>query len=122
MARKITGAPITVRGKRIQSVMEILEEIGVNPATEIIRNAYKAEKAGQYGIAVNAWDKLLAYVHHKMKAIDPTEQLEKQSKALSLLQLQHMKEAIYAGVIAEIKPESIIDQAKPDPLESLFNS
>jgi len=33
-----------------------------------------------------------------------------------------MKEAIYAGVIAEIKPESIIDQVKPDPLESLFNS
>jgi len=120
--RKRIRLPAGQSGKRIESVFSTLEALGVNPTTELIRIAYKAEKAGQYGIALNGWKEILCYTHHKMKAIDPTEQLEKQSKALSLLQLQHMKEAIYAGIITEIKPDTIIDQVKPDPLESLFNS
>lgn len=117
MRKLTTKMPAAQRGKRIQSVFETLEKLGVDPTTEMIRNAYKAEKAGQYGIAINAWDKLMSYTQHKMKAIDPTEQLEKQSKALSLLQLAAMKEAIYAGIVTEIKPDSIIEQ---DPLDSLF--
>ena len=105
------------QGKRIESVFDILEKAGINPAKEVIRNAYKAEKAGKFVESGGLWLNLMSYTQHKMKAIDPTEQLEKQSKALSLLQLQHMKEAIYAGVVAEIKPDTIIEQ---DPLDSLF--
>ena len=116
--RKLTVKyPAANKGKRIESVFETLEQLGINPTTEMIRNAYKAEKAGQYGVAINGWEKIQSYVQHKMKAIDPAEQLEKQSKALSLAQLAQMKQAIYAGVVAEIKPETIIEQ---DPLDSLF--
>lgn len=99
-----------VKNRTIKGVAQTLAQMGINPAREIARLAVLAEIKGDLNTASTNWRFLNEYVDAKRKAIDPTEQAERERKGATLDEIQRIKQAILEGTIMAIPVQQVIDQ------------
>ena len=106
------------RGKRVLMTQEVLRNTGQNPIENIIRLARKAEKDGDYSNALRGWIEIQSYIEAKRKAVDPMEQDAKRKQAMTIKELEAIRDQLLAGTTTAIIEVEAIEIAEIVPAET----
>ena len=99
-------------GKRALLAHEVLQMTGQSPVENLIRLAKKAEKAEDFSTASGNWKTIQEYVEAKRKAVDPMEQHAKSKQAITIKELESLRDKLLENTedaIIEVQALEIID-------------